>query len=433
MKKLFNTIVYLVFTVSLSAQLPSERMVKVSVIPNSKDWNYAVNENAVFDVSVTQNGYPVENASIRYELSQDMMEPFESGLIESENGKFQIDGGTLKTAGFLRCRVFVQLGNEEYEGLATAGYAPGTIAPTTQLPDDFREFWNNAKAHNSQIPLDVRLKLLPEQCTEKTNVYEVSFQNFRYGSRIYGMLGVPKAPGKYPAILTVPGAGVRSYQANVWQADKGIITLDIGIHGIPVTMDVQIYDDLRHSALDGYWNYNWDNRDEMYYKRVYMGCVKAVDYIFSMPEFDGENLVVFGGSQGGALSIITASLDSRVKGVVSFYPAISDLNGYLHGRAGGWPHTFKYNADASDVLEQKVKTVQYYDAVNFSRFLDVPVFYSFGYNDLICPPTTSYAVYNTIKSPTLLRILPETAHYSYPETWNEAWRWAFKILQKAYE
>lgn len=65
--------------------------------------------------------------------------------------------------------------------------------------------------------------------------------------------------------------------------------------------------------------------DHYYYKRVYMGCVRAVDFIYSLPEFDGKNLAVNGGSQGGALSIITAGLDNRIKYLAAFYPALSDL------------------------------------------------------------------------------------------------------------
>lgn len=76
---------------------------------------------------------------------------------------------------------------------------------------------------------------------------------------------------------------------------------------------------------------------------------------FSMDEFDGENLIVYGGSQGGALAIVTAALDPRIKGLVSFYPALCDLNGYVHGRAGGWPHLFRNSTESPEVLKQKPK------------------------------------------------------------------------------
>jgi cephalosporin-C deacetylase-like acetyl esterase len=131
--------------------------------------------------------------------------------------------------------------------------------------------------------------------------------------------------GKYPAILRVPGAGVRAYNGDISTAEKGFITFEIGIHGIPVTMDPSVYLNLGQGALSGYWNYNMDSRDRFYYKRVYLGCVRANDFIASLPEYDGTPSRCKGsGSQGGALSIVTAALDPRVKYLAAFYPALSD-------------------------------------------------------------------------------------------------------------
>ena len=128
-----------------------------------------------------------------------------------------------------------------------------------------------------------------------------------------------------------------------------------------------LYSDLMNSATDGYWHYNLDDRDRYYYKRVYLGCVRAVDFIFSLSKFDGENIGVTGGSQGGALSIVTAGLDTRIKWLAPFYPALCDLTGYLHGRAGGWPHLFKkeWHGDWHNKPE-KINTAGYYDVVNFA-------------------------------------------------------------------
>ncbi|NDW10153.1 acetylxylan esterase [Dysgonomonas sp. 520] len=416
---------------SLSAlSQPSQKLVRVAVTPNSADWNYKLGEKAKFNVLVTQNGIQMQNVNISYELSHDMLPPFKKEATTLKDGKIEIDGGTMKDAGFLRCRVFVTHNNVKYEGRGTAGFAPESIKPTTQMPSDFQEFWNKAKEENAKIPMDARLTLLPEKCTEKSNVYEINLQNFRQGSRLYGILSVPKAPGKYPATLRVPGAGVRPYNGDPSSSDRGIISLEIGIHGIPVTLKQGVYDNLRAGALNGYQNQNWENRDNVYYKRVFMGCVRAIDYIFSMKEFNGNDLLIYGGSQGGALSIITAALDERVKGLISFYPAMSDMNGYLHGRAGGWPHYFKNLPDEKSIINQKEKTAQYYDVVNFARLVKVPVFYAFGYNDMVCPPTTSFAVYNVISSPKKLLVVPEIEHYAYPEMWSDAWKWSEQILRK---
>ena len=147
-----------------------------------------------------------------------------------------------------------------------------------------------------------------------------------------------------------------------------------------------------------------------------------------MPEFDGENLAVTGGSQGGALSIITAGLDKRVNYLAAFYPALCDLTGYLEGRAGGWPHMFK-NYDAS-LRPNWVKVAPYYDVVNFARNLTVPGWYSWGYNDNVCPPTSMYAAYNSISSPKELHVFHQTAHWTFPEQGEDANTWLMKMLKK---
>jgi len=66
---------------------------------------------------------------------------------------------------------------------------------------------------------------MPERCTSEADVYQISFQNDGYGSRIYGMLAMPKKSGKYPAILRVPGAGIRPYSGDPGPPDSDLSSL----------------------------------------------------------------------------------------------------------------------------------------------------------------------------------------------------------------
>lgn len=419
----------LLFVSSIFAQ-PAQTLIDVNVAPDRNNWVYKPKDKVKFNVTVTKSNVPVKDVSVRYEVGPEMMPPASKGNLTLKNGSATIDGGTLKEAGFLRCRVIATYEGIEYVGLATAAFDPESIRPTTNEPEDFMGFWNDAKVANAKIPMDAKMRLLSERCTEKVNVYEVNIQNYKYGSRLFGILCVPKAEGKYPALLRVPGAGARPYNGDVENAERGVITLEIGIHGIPVTMDASVYDNIRLGSLDGYQNFNLDDRDRYYYKRVYMGCVRAVDFIFSLPEFDGNNVVVMGGSQGGALSIVTAALDSRIKGLVAFYPALADMTGYLHNRAGGWPHLFNQANLAFNNLPRKIETSKYYDVVNFARHLNVPGFYSWGFNDVTCPPTSMYSAYNVITAPKTLYLVEETGHWTYPEQWEKANTFALKLLGK---
>lgn len=429
MKK-FSLLFFLssIILTNLLAQ-PSEQMIKLVVAPDHSDWLYKPGENVKFSISVLQNGNPVKNAVVRYAIGPEKMEPTKRDSLALPSGTLTVDGGTMKTPGFLRCTVTAKIDGKDYTKLATAGFDPLSIRPTVDNPPDFTEFWNKAKADLARIPIDARMTLIPERCTEKVNVYHVSLQNFRVGSRLYGILCVPKKEGKYPALLTVPGAGVRPYAGNIAMAERGLITFDIGIHGVPVNMDVSVYNNLGAGALNGYQNFNLDDRDRFYYKRVYLGCVRANDFITALPQFDGTNLAVTGGSQGGALSIITAGLDSRVKYLAAYYPALSDVTGYLKGRAGGWPHYFDKNNIAFNNKKDKIETTGYYDVVNFARLLKVPGLYTWGFNDEVCPPTSMYASYNVITAPKSLYLALETGHWTFPEQNERLNNWLVEKLQ----
>ena len=423
--------VFLCFFLSLASLLqaqPTQKYVEVAVAPDHADWTYKLGEKVTFSVAVLQSGNPVAATKVRYELMPEKMEPTKTGELSLNKGRKTIDGGTMKTPGFLRCIVYATVEGKEYRGLATAAFAPANIQPTTELPAGFVQFWDKAKAEAAKVPLDARLTLLPDRCTETVNVYHLNLQNFQPNTRLYGILSVPKKEGKYPALLRVPGAGARPYNGDVGTAAKGVITLEIGIHGVPVTMDNSVYANLMSGPLNGYWAYNLDDKDKYYYKRVYLGCVRAVDYLFSLPQFDGQRLAVTGGSQGGALSIVTAALDPRVKWLVAYYPALSDLTGYLHNRAGGWPHLFDQNNLAFNGKKEKIETSKYYDVANFARLVKIPGFYSWGFNDEVCPPTSMHAAYNVITAPKDLFIVPETGHWAYPEQYEKTDQWLLSQL-----
>jgi len=393
--------------------------IRVEVAPERAGWTYRVGEQVKFRVNVTADAQPLAGVTIRYQVGPEMLPAEEKSATTPTNAEpLLIEGGTLNEPGFIRCVVTLDVGGRSYRAVGTAGLSPGEILPTQTEPEDFDAFWAAAKAELAKVPMEARRTLLPERCTSTVDVYQVSLRDAGgRNSRIYGILCVPKGDGPFPAVLQVPGAGIRPYGGAIELAARGVITLEIGIHGIPVNLSNEVYDQLGAGALDwgsgGYPLIQLDSRENYYYRRVYLGCVRANDYLVSLPEFDGKNLLVMGGSQGGQLSIVTAALDPRVTALSAYYPAYCDVTGYLHGRAGGWPHMMRANGDGSPSLHAtgpKLRTTSYYDVVNFARRLKVPGHYAWGYNDEICPPTSMYAAYNVITAPKQLLLALETGH-----------------------
>ncbi len=390
--------------------------VKVVVAPDHRDWTYAPGEPARFNVTVTADSEPVDNVTVSYTVGPDMF-PGEKKTVPLPLAGMTIDGGTLAQPGFLRCIVTTEVAGRSYRGLATAAYAPERITSTQEEPADFDAFWSAGKAELAKVPVDARMTLMPDACTSSVDVYHVSFRTAGpkgpVSARIYGILCEPRAPGHYPAVLKVPGAGVRPYFGDPDLAAKGVIVLEIGIHGIPVNLAKEVYDELGAGALYGYQYFNFDDRDRYYYRRVYLGCIRANDFLTSRPGWDGKRLLVMGASQGGQLTIVTAALDPRVTGLCATHPAFCDVTAELHGRAGGWPHPFMPlpgGAPSPQATPAKIATSSYYDTVNFARRIRVPGYYNWGYNDEVCPPTAAYAAYNLVTAPKTLGVTLELGH-----------------------
>lgn len=425
---MLRTLMSLCILLSLSLSVSAQNgwsSINVAITPDHKDWNYRVGETAGFRVEVQRSGTTIDNVEVDYEAGPEMYPTVKKNGVVLKDGTMKWSG-TMKQPGMYRLKVTAHVDGKEYVGMCTAAFSPEKIQPTTVNPKDFDEFWQNTLAEARKTPLEAKRRLLPERCTEKVNVYEVSFQNIRQGSRTYGILCVPVKPGKYPALLRVPGAGVRPYNGDIWTAEQGAITLEIGIHGVPVTMPQSTYDDMFHGCLNGYWDYNMNDRDNCYYKRVFVGAVRSIDYIASLPEWNGISLGVTGSSQGGMLSLVCAALDKRVTFYGAVHAAMCDHTASLKGVACGWPHYFYYNPKNID--QKKVETSRYYDGVNFARRITCPGWFSFGYNDDVVPPTTTYATYNTVTAPKELHLYQITRHFWVQEQWDEWEAWLLKQM-----
>lgn len=407
--------------------------VHVRVAPDHRDWTYVVGEPVKFRVTVTADNTPVDNVTVSYTVGPEL-QPVNTQTTQVPLDGLVIDGGTMTQPGFLRCSVSVEVAGKTYKGAATAAFSPEKIQPTQTEPEDFDAFWKKGKDDLAKVPLDARLTLLPEASSGTVNVYHVSFRTVGEGwsapARVYGILCEPKKPGKYPAVLKVPGAGVRPYPGDKDLAARGAIVLEIGIHGIPVNLGQEVYDQLLASALSGYWLNGLDDRERFYYRRVNLSCVRANDFLASREMWNGKDLLVMGASQGGQLSIATAGLDPRVTGIAVTHPAFCDVTGPLHGRAGGWPHPFRsWDGNPSTMATpEKIATTRYYDTVNFARRVKVPGFYNWGYNDDVCPPTSTYAAYNVISAPKTLGLTLELAHDYTTEQWEAINAWVVNFL-----
>ena len=404
--------------------------ISIDVVPDHQDWRYEVGQTAVFKISIARERTLLNNITIDYEAGPEMYPEVKKQGVVLKDGTLTLKGKMTKP-GFYRVDVKATIGGKEYKGACSAAFSPELLQPTTVMPKDFSDYWQNAISEARQVPLNPTKRLLPERCTNEVNVYEVSFQNIHWNFRTYGILCVPVKEGRYPALLRVPGAGVRPYGGDIYTASQGAITLEIGIHGISVTMDQKVYDDVFNGALMNYWNWGMDRRDDSYYKRVVIGCIRALDYIEQYTPWNGQQLAVSGSSQGGFLSLATAGLDKRITCYAPVHAALCDHTASLKGVACGWPHYF-YQMNSEELRQKnaQIETSRYYDGVNFARLITSGQkgWFSFGYNDDVVPPTTAWATYNVVTGPKEISPYQATWHFWHQEQWDEWENWLLKEL-----
>ena len=394
-------------------------------VPDHGDWLYKTGEKARVEVGFYLYGMP-QDVEVTYEIGPDMMPATSKGRVMLKNGRATIDMGTMKKPGFLDLRLTAVVGDKTARHHVKVGFSPELLKPYTKNPADFDAFWkanvDKARQEVKNDKMEVKREKVDKYSTDDFDCYLLKLKvDSRHA--VYGYLTMPKADSqkptaKYPVVLCPPGAGIKTIKEpmrNTFYAKNGFIRLEMEIHGLNPEMTDEQFKEIA-SAFDyenGYLANGIDDKDNYYMKHVYVACVRAMDYLCSLPEWDGTNVFVQGGSQGGALSLITAALDPRVTACVANHPALSDMAGYLDNRAGGYPH---FNRQNRMLTPEKVETLSYYDVVNFASRITCPVYLTWGYNDDVCPPTTSYIVWNLITAPKTSLITPVNEHWTSSDT-----------------
>lgn len=397
---------------------------QIQVTADHADWNYVPGEAVKFTVTGPAG------TAIQYTIGPEMMPAESKSGVLPESGALVLDGGTMQQPGFLRCVATAAGGGR---GLATAAFSPERIKPTQIEPADFDAFWARAKAELAAIPMDAKVTPLPQHTNDVFEAFEVNLQNIGTPpaamSRFYGVLCVPRGEGPFPAILSGPGAGVYPPGPETKWAAQGFITLNVGIHEIPV---VQTPGEPPAARVPGtYPMIGLEDPNRYYFRRVFMGLLRAGDYLVQHPKWDRKNLIAAGGSQGGFLAMVTAALDPRVTVCRVSFPAYCDVTAYLHGRPGGWPASwFKFEGMDDPLRDAKIATTAYYDGVNFAKRIRVPGHYGWGYNDDTCPPDSTFAAYNVIPAPKQLAVFKEMGHPKIPALAEVEDTWLLKQVGK---
>ncbi|MBR4957021.1 MAG: acetylxylan esterase [Lentisphaeria bacterium] len=376
---------------------------------------YKCGEKAEFIFSVTQDGKPVKEGKYFLNITNGgmkLLDVVEADMAKANPVKFT---ATLKEPGFIlvlandanKKRIPDPIKRGTGQLSAGAGFEPEKIKMVYDLPEDFMDFWMANRKALADTP--VELKEDPRS-NKDYKVWQVTIKSLN-DHTLNGFLSVPTGKGPFPAFVQVPPAGPGAV-GPVTQYAREAITLVINVHRYPTATDWKEQAE-RHKKFSGnYPRAGSGSRNTYFYRAVYTGVDRAINYVAAMPEWDKKHMVTYGSSQGGGSALILAGLNKNITALAGNVPALCDHGGYKAGRKAGWPMLHGYqNADA---------WAPYFDAANFAKFIKVPALISCGFIDTTCHPASVYAAYNQIQSPKKMVHMPAMGHGSTPEFSREA-------------
>ena len=282
-------------------------------------------------------------------------------------------------------------------------------------PDDFDEFWDNSLKELDAIPFDAEFTPydLPSNVVD---FYELRFTSTK-GARIYAKFARPKnINGKIPAVLLFHGLSGRScdWSELVRYAAEGfaIAALDTrgqggyseDVGGVPGTT----YTTPLVRGLDG-------KPEDFYCRDIFLDTAQLARLVMSLEYVDRTRVAVFGGSQGGALSISCAALVPEIKLCCPMYPYLCDykrvwemdldVNAYE-----GIRYYLRFFDPRHEHVDEFFTKLGYIDLQFLAPRIKAKFFMGTGLLDNICPPSTQFAAYNKITSEKEVVIYPDFKH-----------------------
>lgn len=302
---------------------------------------------------------------------------------------------------------------------------PESYGPGTKRPEDLEAFWNKQKKDLRALPLQLISKPVPNT--------DPSFQcldmeiNCTSPKPVRGYFAKPTnaAIKSLPIVINFHSAGVNGdwckskpeIALRYARIGKGALVFDLNAHGMLNGQSQAYYDSLDKGELYRYAQIGITNKNESYFLGMYQRLLRTIDYLTSLPEWDGRRILVIGESQGGGQSLVAAGLDKRVTAAVVTVPAMCDWGGTLVGRKGSWPYLFETKTDPS-VLEANLP---YFDAVHLLKGSNATIIAEIGLIDQTCPSSALYAALNQTKGKNIILTAPYRAHHFTQTAYKENW------------
>ena len=288
-------------------------------------------------------------------------------------------------------------------------------------PVDFDPYWDDALAELARH--DAAPQLVPnhEFPCQVAECFDLWFTGVG-GARVHAKYLRPRQRDtRGPAVLEFHGY---TWHSGDWMAKLAYVSEGFHVVALDCRGQGGKSDDrgnVNGSTVNGHVVRGVEDPDpkNLYYRQVFLDTVWLARWAMQQPEIDPERMGTLGGSQGGALALACAALEPRVRRVACAYPFLCDYQrvwelDLAREAYGELRHFFRWRDPLHERESEIFTRLGYIDVQYLAPRIRAEVLMLTGLDDMVCPPSTQFAVYNKITAPKRVVFYSDFAHENLP-------------------
>jgi cephalosporin-C deacetylase len=290
-------------------------------------------------------------------------------------------------------------------------------------PQDFDKFWETGMAEMRAI--DPQVELIPADFKTTNAVCSHMYFTGVGGARIHAKLLQPvKSVHPHPAILMFHGY---SSDSGDWYDKLGYVSEGFTLAALDCRGQAGLSEDtsdvsgntLHGHIIRGLADALNGMPEKLLFRQIFLDAAQLARIIMDMPDVDENRVGATGTSQGGALTIACSALEPHIKRAAPITPFLSDYkrvwemdqakDAYLELQ-----EFFRFSDPTHELENNIFEKLGYIDIQFLASRIQAEVFWGIGLMDIVCPPSSQFAVYNKIVSPKSMTIYPDFEHEPLP-------------------
>lgn len=282
-------------------------------------------------------------------------------------------------------------------------------------PQDHAEYWEEALMEMRAVDPKVEL-IASDFNVPGAECFDMYFTGVR-NARIHAKYLRPEGTKKpHPAVILFHGyAG----DSGDWNDKLKFVNMGFSVAALDCRGQGGLSQDVGGTAgntLRGHIIRGLDDKPgNLLFRHIFLDTAQLASIVMDMPEVDENRVGAMGGSQGGALTLVCASLEPRIKRAAPSFPFLCDYKRVwemdLAKDAYEELRTYFRQFDPLHDREKEIFTkLGYIDVQYLTQRIRGEVLMGVGLMDNICPPSTQFAAYNKIRAPKQLAVYPDYGH-----------------------